>query len=76
LVAILFLDPQAQEAVLSSYATKGIITINEARAALGRDPFLEAAANTPMVLTASGYVALGAGGRGEGDILVARKRAR
>ena len=32
------IDPQAQEAILSSYTSKGIITINEARAALGRDP--------------------------------------
>jgi phage portal protein BeeE len=28
-------DPATQEAILSSYATKGILTINEARAALG-----------------------------------------
>ncbi len=55
------IDPQAQEAILSSYATKGIITINEARAALGRDPFPGAAANTPMTLTGGGYVALGQG---------------
>ncbi|MDR3450645.1 MAG: hypothetical protein P4M15_13045, partial [Alphaproteobacteria bacterium] len=43
---------------LSSYTSKGIITINEARAALGRDPFPDAAANTPMTLTGGGYVAL------------------
>ena len=55
------IDPQAQEAILSSYATKGIITINEARAALGHDPFPDTAANTPMTLTGGGYVALGAG---------------
>ncbi len=53
------IDPQAQEAILSSYTSKGIITINEARAALGRDPFPDAAANTPMTLTGGGYVALG-----------------
>jgi len=29
--------------VLSSYTSKGIITINEARAALGRDPYPDAA---------------------------------
>ncbi|REF86438.1 phage portal protein [Methylovirgula ligni] len=55
------IDPQAQEAILSSYTAKGIITINEARAALGRDPFPDAAASTPMTLTGGGYVALGQG---------------
>ena len=54
------IDPQAQEAILSSYTSKGIITINEARAALGRDPYPDAAANRPMTLTGQGYVALGA----------------
>ncbi len=53
------IDPQAQEAILSSYTSKGIITINEARAALGRDPYPDAAANKPMTLTGGGYVALG-----------------
>jgi hypothetical protein len=33
--------------------------INEARVVLGHDPLSEAAANRPMVLTPSGYVALG-----------------
>ncbi len=55
------IDPQAQEAILSSYTSKGIITINEARAALGRDPIPDAAANTPMTLTGAGYVGLGEG---------------
>ncbi len=35
------------------------MTINEARTVLGRDPLTDAAANRPMVLTASGYVPLG-----------------
>jgi len=52
------IDPQTQETILSSYATKGILTINEARVVLGRDPLSEAAANRPMVLTPSGYVPL------------------
>jgi hypothetical protein len=52
-------DPQQQEAILSSYTSKGILTINEARAALGRDPLAEAAANRPMALTGNGYVPLG-----------------
>ena len=55
------IDPQAQEAILSSYTSKGIITINEARAALGRDPFPDAAANQPMTLTGGGYVGLDQG---------------
>jgi hypothetical protein len=52
------IDPQTQEAILSSYATKGILTINEARVALGREPLTDAAANQAMVLTGSGYVPL------------------
>lgn len=51
-------DPLVQETILSGYTSKGILTINEARAALGREPLPEAAANTPMALTATGYVAL------------------
>ncbi len=53
------LDPQTQETILSSYTTKGILTINEARAALGREPLPEAAANRAMALTGNGYVTLG-----------------
>jgi phage portal protein BeeE len=53
------IDPQTQETILSSYATKGILTINEARVALGREPLADAAANKPMVLTGAGYVPLG-----------------
>jgi hypothetical protein len=53
------IDPQTQETILSSYTTKGILTINEARAALGREPLANAAANQPMALTGNGYVALG-----------------
>jgi hypothetical protein len=52
-------DPQQQESILSSYTSKGILTINEARAALGRDPLAEPAANKPMALTGAGYVPLG-----------------
>ena len=57
------LDPVAQETMLSSYATKGILTINEARAALGRAPLPVAAADRPMALTAGGYVPLGDAGK-------------
>ena len=55
------IDLQVQEQILASYTSRGILTLNEARAALGRDPLLESAANVPMALTASGYVALGQG---------------
>ena len=51
-------DPATQEAVLSGYTSKGILTINEARAALGRAPLMEASANRPMTLTNAGFVAL------------------
>jgi hypothetical protein len=51
-------DPVAQEAILSSYTTKGILTINEARAVLGRAPLEEASANKPMTLTSSGFMPL------------------
>lgn len=51
-------DPAVQEAILSSLTAKGILTINEARAALGRPPLSDAAADMPMALTGSGYVQL------------------
>ena len=49
-------DPEAQERMLSSYTSRGILTLNEARAVLGRDPLADGAADAPMALTASGYV--------------------
>jgi hypothetical protein len=52
------LDPSVQEAILTGYTSNGILTINEARAALGHAPLAEAAADTPMALTGTGYVAL------------------
>ena len=52
------IDPAAQEAMLSSYTSRGILTLNEARAMLGRAPLADAAADTPMALTATGYVPL------------------
>ncbi|ACK51954.1 conserved hypothetical protein, putative phage associated protein [Methylocella silvestris BL2] len=51
-------DPLTQETILSNFTSKGILTINEARAALGRIPLREASANMPMTLTAAGYVPL------------------
>ncbi len=52
----------------------GAVTLNEMRDALGLDPYTNAAADRPMVLTATGYVpieanadaqGLGAGGHGQ-----------
>jgi len=51
-------DPVAQEAILSGYTSKGILTINEARAALGRPPLAQASAGKPMTLTNAGFVPL------------------
>jgi Phage portal protein len=51
-------DPATQETILSGYTSTGILTINEARAALGRAPLMEASANRPMTLTNAGFVAL------------------
>jgi HK97 family phage portal protein len=51
-------DPLTQETILSNFTSKGILTINEARAALGRPPLLEASANLPLALTTGGYVRL------------------
>ncbi|WP_158810106.1 phage portal protein [Beijerinckia sp. L45] len=59
------IDPQVQETILSSFTGRGILTINEARAALGRAPLRDAAADTAMALTGTGYVALGNGGSAE-----------
>lgn len=52
------IDPAVQEKILSSYASSGILTLNEARAALGREPYPDASADRPMTLSSTGYVAL------------------
>ncbi len=66
------IDPQTQQTILSNYTSKGILTINEARAALGRDPLADPAANRPMALTGAGYVSLGqqseAGSKAAGSV--------
>lgn len=51
-------DPAMQERIISSYTSRGILTLNEARALLGRDPLTDPAADKPMALTANGYVPL------------------
>jgi hypothetical protein len=49
-------DPKGLEAVLEGRLKLGAITLNEMRDALGLDPYTNAAAGRPMVLTAAGYV--------------------
>jgi hypothetical protein len=52
------IHPLEQEKILSSYTSSGILTINEARAVLGREPFSDVSADRPMILSSSGYIAL------------------
>jgi hypothetical protein len=52
----------------------GAVTLNEMRDSLGLDPFANAAADRPMVLTATGYVPIEAGLGGEGENLAAQGR--
>ena len=49
-------DPAAAEAALEARVKLGAVTLNEMRDALGLDPYADAAADRPMVLTASGYI--------------------
>jgi hypothetical protein len=61
-------DPKGLEAVLEGRVKLGAVTLNEMRDTLGLDPFDNAAADRPMVLTATGYVPIeaNAGGQGAG----------
>ena len=59
-------DPKGLEAVLEGRVKLGAVTLNEMRDALGLDPFDNAAADRPMVLTATGYVPIEANAGGEG----------
>jgi hypothetical protein len=59
-------DPKGLEAVLEGRVKLGAVTLNEMRDALGLDPFVNAAADRPMVLTATGYVPIEANAGGEG----------
>ncbi len=49
-------DAGKSEAALESRVKLGAVTLNEMRGSLGLDPYANAAADRPMVLTASGYV--------------------
>jgi len=59
-------DEGDPETVLEGRLKVGALTLNEMRDALGLDPFDNAAADRPMVLTATGYVPIEANAGGEG----------
>ena len=57
-------DPKGLEAVLEGRVKLGAVTLNEMRDSLGLDPFANAAADRPMVLTPTGYVPIEANAGG------------
>ena len=59
-------DLGKNEAALENRLKLGALTLNELRDALGLDPYTNAAADRPMVLTATGYVPIEAGMDGQG----------
>jgi hypothetical protein len=59
-------DKDDPEALFESRLKVGAVTLNEMRDALGLDPYDNAAADRPMVLTATGYVPIEANAGGEG----------
>ncbi len=59
-------DAGKSEAALESRVKLGAVTLNEMRGSLGLDPYANAAADRPMVLTASGYVPIEANAGGNG----------
>jgi hypothetical protein len=59
-------DDGDPETVLEGRLKLGAVTLNEMRDSLGLDPYANAAADRPMVLTATGYVPIEAGVDGEG----------
>ena len=58
-------DPKGMEAVLEGRVKLGAVSLNEMRDALGLEPDANAAADRPMVLTATGYVPIEANAGGE-----------
>jgi hypothetical protein len=50
------IDAAQAEAHLEARVKFGAVTLNEMRDSLGLDPYANAAADRPMVLTATGYV--------------------
>jgi hypothetical protein len=59
-------DEGDPETVLEGHLKVGALTLNEMRDALGLDPFDNAAADRPMVLTATGFVPIEANAGREG----------
>lgn len=49
------IHPVEQEKILASYTSIGILTINEARAVLGRKPFADPSADRPRILSGTGH---------------------
>jgi hypothetical protein len=66
------IDAAQAEEHLEARVKLGAVTLNEMRDSLGLDPFANAAADRPMVLTATGYVPIEAGAGGEGGNVVAQ----
>jgi hypothetical protein len=60
-------DDGDPETVLEGRVKLGAVTLNEMREHLGLDPFANAAADRPMVLTATGYVPIEANAGGSGS---------
>jgi hypothetical protein len=58
-------DLGKNEAALESRVKLGAVTLNELRDSLGLDPYANAAADRPMVLTPTGYVPIEANAGGE-----------
>ena len=55
------IEEDKQQTILCGYVGAGILTINEARLALGRPPLRDPAADHAMTLTNAGYQPIGAG---------------
>ena len=60
-------DDPGLEASLEGRVKLGAVTLNEMRDHLGLDPYANAAADRPMVLTPTGYVPIEANAGGEGS---------
>ena len=60
-------DAAGLEASLEGRVKLGAVTLNEMRDHLGLDPYANAAADRPMVLTPTGYVPIEANAGGEGS---------
>ncbi len=59
-------DSGKAETALETRVKMGAVTLNELRDSLGLDPYANAAADRPMVLTATGYVPIEANAGGQG----------